>query len=287
MICVLLIGCTSPGTNEAEAAPEPGLSGGERPFEDTGLPEGPTWSLDEVAARLAEVLSQPAPTSGSMALSYEELMGHRSLTCPQAETASLDIWVVWASAGSPCTTEEGWTWYGIANGAGGCSSADGMEDVQVGALVSFEATDPQGEVFEAGGTFHQACRFSEREGECEGALTGAFHYPAATGWLADGVESALYVGDTWEGDRHELLYDGGVTRGGLSLAFHELRVTPEHVEGRIALRDPTDYWYEMMLTADSGGCGQMSWRGEVLGEVCIDASAWNAPIPHPEKACRP
>jgi hypothetical protein len=287
MVWALLTACTSPGTTDAEASPEPGLTGGERQFEDTGLPAGPAWSLEEVAARLAEVLSEPAPTSGGMALSYEELMSHRTLSCPQAEMPTLDAWVVWASQGAPCTTEEGWSWYGLANGAGGCMTGDGIDQVDVGALVSFEATDPQGQVFAAGGTFYQGCSFSESEGACVGALTGAFHYPAASGWLADGVEAALYIDDTWEGDRHELLYDGGVTRGGVSLAFGELRVTPESVEGRIALRDPTDYWHEMTLTADSGGCGQMSWRGEAEGEVCIDASAWNAPIPLPERACKP
>jgi hypothetical protein len=186
MVWALLTACTSPGPTDAEASPEPGLTGGERQFEDTGLPAGPAWSLEEVAARLAEVLSEPAPTSGGMALSYEELMSHRTLSCPQAEMPTLDAWVVWASQGAPCTTEEGWSWYGLANGAGGCMTGDGIDQVDVGALVSFEATDPQGQVFAAGGTFYQGCSFSESEGACVGALTGAFHYPAASGWLADG-----------------------------------------------------------------------------------------------------
>lgn len=281
VLTLVLIACSA----QVDPASPNGLSGGERPFEDTGAPDGPELPAEAVGAALAQVFSQPAPTSGSMALSYEALMTHRTLTCPQAERNTLDPWVVWAAEGSPCTTEAGWTWFGLANGMGSCEERDGEQIIDVGALVSFQATDPEGNTFVAGGTFYQGCTLRDSEGSCSGALTGEFVYPGASDWLYDGADAALYFTDSWEGARHELVFDGGISLPAGDVVFHELTVTPEEAQGRLGLRDPTGYWHEMTLEAGAGGCGALTFRGEPEGELCVDLAVWNTGLPQPEAVC--
>lgn len=282
MVFLMLLAACDAGE---EGSAEPGLSGGARTFADTGEADEPALSGEEAGAALARFFAAAPPTSGSMALSYEALMTHRTLSCPAAEHPTLDPWVVWAAEGAPCTTESGWTWFGLANGMGSCEEVDGQQRVNVGALVSFRATDPDGNDFVAGGTFEQGCTFSDAEGACTGSLTGGFSYPAASGWLKQGAEAALYFTDRWEDARHELTYDGGIALGADSVVFHELTVTPEEAHGRIGLRDATGYWHEITLEEGSGGCGTLVWRGRAEGELCLDLGEWNAPLAQPEAVC--
>ena len=280
MFTLLLVACSA----ETEPTESPAGEDG-RVFVDTGEPEAPALQLAEVGAFLNGRFAETAPSAGSMAVAYTELMGHRTLTCPKAEYATLKTWVVWAAEGEDCTTEDGWVFSGLANAQGACEKIDGGTMVDVGVLASFQVTDPDGLLFYGGGSFNQRCEWTDAEGWCDGALTGAFGYGAVEGWLGEGIDSSVFVTDTWVGEDHELTYSGGLGFADGDVTFQELVVNAQGATGGLSVRDPTGYWHELEFAENGGGCGQLRWRGQPEGELCLDLSVWRAPIERVESTC--
>lgn len=245
----------------------------------------PDWSREVVAAFLEDRLARLRPDSEPIVLAYDTLMGHREFGCPLAEVATLAHWVTWANDSSGvCTTDAGWTWFGLADGHAYCELDDtGTSLVDIGALVSFDVYGPAGEHDFAGGTFGQSCVWTAEAGECEGWLTGSFLFSMESDWLAEGIEASVFILDTWEGDAHTILLDGGAGYGEGDIAFQSLTLSDAGSEGGLSVRDPTGYWHELDVDAD--GCGNLTWRGLDEGTLCLDFSTWSLPLGRAEYVC--
>jgi hypothetical protein len=242
--------------------------------EDVGAPE---WDPEQVAGFLSSQLARRMPEPRPAIEAYNELLSHAEPGCPTFERADTIGWIGWAGVyGTTCTTSEGWQWFGLAQAGAGCElDSVGVSMLDFGQVASYLITSPTGEVNEGGGSFGQRCEWTSAAGTCSGWFTGSFTYPIASDWLAEGAEGAVFVESSWEGETFRVELDGGMGYQAGTLGFDALVLSPEGVSGGIAVRDPGGYWHELPL--DSDGCGNLGWRGQDEGRVCLDFSGWLSP----------
>lgn len=184
-------------------------------------------------------------------------------------------------------------WYGECDSAGGTgfqgygghqlySDDNYWQEVvyTTGSVVT-----PDGHVFEGGGTAYRGGGTDVLSDTTTGymGVLGSFAYDAPdAGWLSTGDAT---LEKQWQrGEWGQLVaFGGAVTVDERAVAFNSVYVLNVgcaiEPSGVVSVRGE-DGWYdvlfdtdfEAMLPSDCDGCGEAWYRGERVGEVCIDVS---------------
>ncbi len=281
MITILFgfFACAGSVEPPADDAPEQD-TGGTHPAID---PPRQTLVLteEEALATVEATLAEGLPDVLDLHALYEEVMGHRELGdpgCPIYENRdSTGPGGNWFDRG--CTTAEGWTYFGNAIGLHITGlNPDGLPIDSVGALASYQITDPNGAMFVGGGGYNLE-RVLVEDGRISlfGTFGGSYVYPGVEGWLHDGVEVSLFfegeLNQNGVGDSPgQVRIDGGVGRAEGQLSFRELiieRGETMRLGGQIDLRDPSGYWFHLALEGSERPCGTLWAEGIDPHDVCL------------------
>lgn len=254
--------------------------------------EGLADSLQAAIDRVPKLRAEPAVEA------YRLAMLSARPTCPRtyADGTSAQFWMDTCSTAEGASFEGYSTWYAYEDHSmGGATLWDG--DVLWG---NARISTPQGYRFEGGGTLYDLHGEGEVEGKSfeawYGVVSGVFGWngPGADGtWLVDTVTPAVRA--IWtrfvesEGRRAEV--EGSVPLADVpmtSATFTAIQLADTVLgaacdlepSGSVSLRDGSGYWYDVTFhgaeaeEALCDGCGTVTFRGEVVGEVCVDWSPW-------------
>lgn len=100
---------------------------------------------------------------------------------------------------------------------------------------------------------------------------GHFVDPAFDGLLGAGVSGMMNATGTFARlDGYEGTLDGSLAGGGAMVDLDGISFTRKCTgpSGTLSVRDPSGGWWRVELPDDCGGCGPLSWNGEVVGESC-------------------
>lgn len=309
---ILLSACSAPLTPAEEPALEWVVPGEEpapeaaaeepSPYTYPGEAPDPVGAYDEAAVSdaLQQAIDGIFAFRGKPGLdAYLAAMNAARPSCPTTygDSADTSFWM------DTCSTSDGATFEGYATYAAydahpmGSSTWDG--DVMWGNASIRTAL---GYVFEGGGTLYDL----RGEGEVEGKATESWYSvisgiyswdgPGDAGtWLESAVTPSVRVLFTRvvEIDGHRAEVSGSVPLDDPafgSATFSEVVIASESVgwncasepSGSVSLRDAEGYWYdvsfhgsnEVVEEALCDGCGTVSFRGEVVGQACVDWSPW-------------
>ena len=246
--------------------------------EDLDDPE-PAWSLEEVSAQLDSVLSRGMPNPVQMEDRYTTLLfDHGDGDCPGGHGDGDDFFHL------SCTTEEGYTFEGIALRA---RNRDVLPGVVVDSWslsgdfsIGYPSSDHAESTFlrGAGGI---ASSGTTRDGVLDWFMSwnGSWSDDPTEGWMQEGVSILLEAtGGVTADDRRHLVVNGGLAVGEAdlyleSVGFDEGSACLGKATGTIWLREPSGYWYTWALGDDCDGCGRVVFSDSLeMGEVCLDLS---------------
>jgi hypothetical protein len=264
---------TEGGGTEDSAAP-PADSG---TYTAPATTETPALPRAELEARLAEAAAAVlALDVGPIGAAYDRQRASGDAVCP---------------GDYPLYDANDLYWYGSCESASGgsFSGAAYVYATETGAYdawaYSLYATmvHPDGSRLSAAGYFAQTIERTATAEALTVSLTGSFSYDGPTQpgtWLEQGLKPEIGVyryADVYGG---RYLYVDGALSGltdETTVAFDELNLTNGYgclePVGTASVRWGGD-WFDATFGEDCDGCAPVSWRGTVLGEVCIDASAW-------------
>gem|GEM_PF-1266104 len=253
--------------------------------------------VEQVEAKLREVVNGVRELNAEpIFAAFERSMALASGTCPGGTTSRTK-----RNWRANCTTPGGtlfdgnmnYTYYEEGSGYhGDILSGDGQ--VQTASGSTFRV---------AGGALNwwdEQTRYGMQYEEWYSYIAGTFSYDGtgSTGsWTTSGITPNLTMtfGETREADARWGSVGGVMTLSDPdfgAVSYGDLQVWNEawgaecwaEPQGMIALRGNDGYWYEATFhggTEDTDlslcdGCADLEWRGEVLGEVCVDFSDWLA-----------
>lgn len=262
-ILLALGACTGETTSTDPADPQ-----------DTGAWEPPEheqvearYSPEEVLATLDAHVAAGLPSPHVSKALYLEFMAEGDETCP-ADDSQLDDTKVPLSG---CWSESGYGYAGIA------VLLENSDEAVYGYQLfgDFQLTDPDGEVFEAGGVTGFQAQVDESSRTALVELTGSWVYPPSPHWLGEGYSGTLKIAAReGSGEDRRLNVSGGWQRPDSALYTPELlldsTVCPEAAPtGTVQLRDPSGGWWTVDFGDACSGCGTLAWAdGTEHGEVC-------------------
>lgn len=192
------------------------------------------------------------------------------------EEGDEDCPVLMDAAFSPqdCTSQSGTHFYGLAF----YQEHDRIQD-QPGYLfamqASFELRRPGEGSFSAGGGFGYEVLAPPNEPTVWMAFVqGSFEYAHAPGWLGEGVTSGLAIRGSHDGPDYRMNIEGGSGQEETYIFWDSVDVDSQvcdgHPLGRIGARGPGPAWTWWTLDERCNGCGDVEYKGESLGEFCLD-----------------
>jgi len=236
---------------------------------DTGTPDLPTITQDPVTATMSaedvvqaieKALSTP-PDPGPIVDTYIELMAAGDDTCPGTENVITDTWLY------GCVSETGYSYAGITDWTDEETDIGGQLAQLTVLAGDFWIDTPDGHQLEGGG---HAARV-KNNGIWIGAMAGSWRWTAGADWLSYGYSGNLVI------ESIESLFismEGAVDINGTYITAHNLiwyNVCDGGTEGALSLRDPSGGWYRIEFEACTP-CGNLTFQGSDMGEVCIDFS---------------
>lgn len=264
MIALVLACVSAPDVDTAAAPPDTAAA-----FDLT--PPPPAWTAADVEARVAAALAYglPDPVVTDEHYRYEFSQGDG--ICPPSPAPEVGFSMPQYS----CVSEGGTIFYGVAGYAVDFDLDPATDDWQMG-ICSFAITSPTGDVFTCGGTYGYS-----KEATADGWAIRAFvqamiAWPGGPAWAELGTSAAFEVsGATVEGGVAYTL-EGALAYGDTDLYFDALDYDPGRCGGLPAyegrLRDPSGYWYRFSGGETCDPCGSLTYEGQDLGAVCVDAS---------------
>ncbi len=232
-------------------------------------PPTPTLTAEDVAARIEDtllLLGWPVPTT--LRDTYLDALAEGDPDCP----GDPELMISPVTAMEGCQAESGWRYSGNA-------LYSSLGDAEVGPVsswnltVDIRLTDPQGDIFSAGGgVYFRMEHGTGEERRYELTLYGTWLYTGAEGWLGAGISADIIGMGGWDEDSSRHTISGGLGVGDADLFFDDFSVGGddcEALQGTVMLHDTIGYWYEISL--DCGSCGSLSFAGEPMGEICLDA----------------
>jgi hypothetical protein len=225
--------------------------------EDTG-PE-PEWSASEVEDGLAAALAYHLPAFPLVSRTWDELSSHGDGLCPPTPNG-FDI-----IGGAGCTSEDGYTFSGIAGHVDGWNGSSFVFQV----YGDFVITDAAGRHFSVGGS--NTAIVDEKDGTTtlQHTFLGSMQYEDGEAWLADGTSAAAWIEATIAEDGATSVHlEGGYRVGPWSIYFDDVTVADGCATGSTRLRDDRGYWYD--LAYENCACGPVTFEGTDLGSACAD-----------------
>jgi hypothetical protein len=271
---VAVVGCGGRGSPVAGAND----SDSSRPTEDTAwmsypsTQPTPSLSLDDVSATLTEVAGYGSVNTLDIAYAFQAVMEHGGDACPSGVALSFSLVL-------GCTTQEGWTYAGIA--WLDVTEADPISGAPLTYYLGgdFEIQDPDGGSFEGGGETTVTTTRSDGRLESEISYKGTWRDDSDKGWLGRGISGVFEATVVNSDDEHLATLDGGLAIGDKVMNFDNTVFDdldcPSGLKGTIGVRDDQGYWYEWRLGDDCDECGDVVFHGEQeMGELCLDVSQW-------------
>lgn len=299
---LLLLACASDPAPERDPATDPPAYD----VSDYAEDDRPIAAFDQAATEAAlqaaidGALASPAPP---VLTGYQAALAWATDACPSLyETEGNLFWY------DTCTTEAGARFDGYGTYIvyeGEDAYGDGV--LYDGAVVYGlgRVTDPDGNVFEAGGAAG-ALEGTSDEGVTVfiSVIEGGFAWDAPEAedtWLSTDLSPSLtiYAAVLAAYDLHYVNLNGGLN--GLSVVDEDAALLPtatfdnvtladelvgfpcdQEPAGTIAVRDTTGAWFsvrfdvseELQLTGACDGCGEVTLNGQVVGEACADFKSW-------------
>ena len=264
--------------------------------EDTPAPafdeEAVGAAVEDALARLVEL------HAGPLLDGYDVVATHQTDDCPAVyEDDGFEYWY------DSCETEDGTQFEGYA---GLYSYADYESDGfvyngrQLLAVASVVTSD--GETFQGAGTASHLTATADELTLYYTTFDPGFSWDGASAegtWLADGLDPGLYVYRySFSGVLAQVYVTGSLSlpAGGAieALAFDDVMVgnelagvtCPEELAGTLSVLDTEGRWIDLVFDVSDDlwaaevpgcdGCGTAWYRGEQLGQVCVDPSALGA-----------
>ncbi|MDP6932103.1 MAG: hypothetical protein QGG40_04265 [Myxococcota bacterium] len=290
-----LSGCRNDATDTGDVLPGPYI------YDDDGLPE-PSFDAESVSEAVTATVQTLLTINATPLLqAYHLGMDQSDEGCPTYYDADdLDLWL------DDCTAESGASFDGYMYHAEyeDYEASDGVvSDGEAFAGVA-RITDSDGYTFDASGTVSELIGVGTNDEDVfQLTVSGSFswdHPGAESTWLADGLspDLSLYAAHY---DSGGLQGNGMYITGGFSgltgevttvyldevLIVDELLGTncEDEPSGTISVRDQDGYWYDVMFDGPTfeefevdeetcDGCGSAWFRGEYVGDACVDFSPW-------------
>ena len=286
---VALLGCTA----EPEPAEPLAYDATDYVVPDDTTAE-PAMALSDIETALSDVLPMLPELSSSPALdAYLAAMEGAEEDCP--------TWYIEAEGSywyDYCYTEAGDAYEGYVYEA---TLYDYADPYNVGWVWDIHEVAASATVLSGGHFFSGSGSLSMTTGTGPDGASGLSTYVGGTftwdgpeaddTWMADGVRPSLYM---WQGtfpiiSAHDIYLEGSITGlGGTAdtVALTEVYIASrsagwpcaEEPQGTISLRGDEGYWYDVIFDPYEvcDGCGEVWFRGDRLGEACVDLSDWVA-----------
>ena len=266
---LLLLACSSGSPEEAEPTSPHNHSTPTVTQQDTGTPSLPDITQDPATATMApeevvrtiEAALLTPPDPGPIVDTYIDLMTSGDDTCPGTENVITDTWLY------GCVSETGYSYAGITDWTDGETDVGGGSAHLTVLAGDFWIDTPEGHQLEGGG---HAVRVTN-ESLWMGELAGSWRWTGGPEWLAYGYSGNLVI----EYFQSIFIYmRGAVDINGTYITAHDLAwytACDGGVEGALSLRDPSGGWYRIEFEACTP-CGNLSFQGNDMGEVCVDFS---------------
>lgn len=304
MLLPLLLACSVdpddsalPATEEEEYVPAPYI------VEEESPPES-AFSASEVEAALGEAISLAMSLTGQPVFpAYFAVMEGADDACPNYYESEGNVY--WYDV---CTSEQGTAFNGYSFYYYYDHYYIGDEAYTGDALFGVaQVQDDDGHLFQAGGTAYDLIVEGDGYQYWYSVAQGGFSYDGreANGtWLEDGLAPDMlqYVYYVPSVDARGYVMQGSVSglTGGFSAAvFDGIQILDEVLGqyfgancseepgGIVSMRDEAGNWYDILFDGPSNasattpegmcdGCGEAFFRGESVGQVCVDFTVLNA-----------
>lgn len=246
--------------------------------QDLDDPE-PAWDLTEVGTQLEAALSGGMPNPVHLEARYTELLfEHGNMECPGGHGDGDDFFHLF------CTTEEGYTFEGIA-----LRSRKEIVDIGVALQqwslsgdfsIGYPAdTYGEGQMLKGAGGLSSHGETQDEAMQWWMSWNGSWSDSATEGWLAKGVSLLMsYEGGVTTDNRRYLTATGGLAIGQTDLYLDEVRWDESgpclgKTTGDLSIREPSGHWYTWSLGDDCDGCGEVVFSDSLdMGELCLDLS---------------
>lgn len=266
---LLLLGCTSgPGDDSAPAAEDTVWFATDRP---TAV-FTPSEVEAEAERAFAEGMIFPFEQPRWIDALIEEFADDDGDSCihPVESTETADTWTLFGKVECTGAVHRTYgTWLLETSREKPDSS---MSRVKVVHLYSFWGeTIATGGLVEGGGAVNMLV---EQRGESlaiQSQFGGHFVDSAFDGLLGAGVSGMMNATGTFARlDGFEGTLNGSMAGGGAMVDLDGISFTRQCVgpSGTLSVRDPSGGWWQVDMPDDCGGCGPLSWNGEVVGESC-------------------
>ena len=298
LLPLLLLACSGgglvidPGPEEPAPYIDPAVSQAVPALDATAV----QIALDEVFAVIWDFQAQPVLDA------YDRVNAHADTDCPRIypdyDSDFGDAWY-WFEA---CTSEAGADYSGFVYGVDfdGLAS-DGLVFSGGGMFAAGEVTDPQGRRWEGNGTVYSytAADVAETYHLSALVMAGTWSWDGDDGqsWMSTGLEPDFTASASWFSalGAGAVGFDGGLF--GLSgamdtvvmdgVVLYDEALAPScslEPSGTISVRDVAGNWFDVVydgpealedpVNADwCDGCGGAWYRGDPVGEICLDFSA--------------
>ena len=246
-------------------------------------------ALQGIVDRVMDVRAQPVQAA------YDSVMAGQSGGCPNYyDSPDGTYWF------DQCTADTGAAFSGYVFAYGGYDAIDPYSGLPMDYWVAYGGATVDtaaGQRFELAGNAYWSATESPDGNAYQSLVQGTFGWdgPEAAGtWMGDPVDPDLYwyaasfpqVGGTY------LYVEGALGVGPEAVAFDGVQIgrfvgfsCEAEPGGTVGVRVADGSWYDVQFhgptdakpdvaPADCDGCGDVSYRGEPMGQVCIDWSSW-------------
>jgi hypothetical protein len=250
-----LLACTAdPKSTQTPATDSSDSSGNTVLFERPA----PQWTAEEVESRLISALAGGVPDPVTLIDSYFALIETATTPdCPTFYGNNMEA--------LPGCRANDWYWGGVAVLV--------LEEQQSSMVADFYATrvnEGTGETLTyTGGGMTGIIHQANEEMRGGMVVTGTWGYPESTGWLQSGISVNITV-IIGPDDASPNTLNGALGIGDSYMSFLGMELDPGACApaGTLQLRDPSGYWYDLAFDASCGGCVEVFWGEESLGQSC-------------------
>jgi len=240
----------------------------------------PDWTATDVAAALDDALAAGVVQALPVFDAYESYMEQREDRCPSMENPDAEgVTGVWQT--DHCETAAGYVFEGFAFYNSECVTPEendmepGVGMRSQGLVSQYRLEDPAGNEMEGGGDSSHECRWdTDGSISCFDQIGGSYLAQGTEAWLDAGVESSLFMFHDNDAKGRRTAIDGGVGLPSVDLSFDGLVVDWDQCDGQasgtVAVRDPSGWWFSLVLPGDCSGCGELWLGDDDLGELCVD-----------------
>jgi hypothetical protein len=231
----------------------------------------PSWGPDEVEAAIKDGLVDGFPDVWSQRDGYFDMLAHGDARCPGHEDYIDDTWLY------GCTADSGYWFEGISEYFTMDQTTD--EAVYKSWVIAgdFEFRDAHGRALTVGGgtmveEWHQ---LDNSRSEWLTEFQGTWIDQSGDGWLTEGVSGSTQVHLTLSPEDAQIQIIGAAGFSGIHLYAERLQLRRScdwGMSGDLSIRDPSGGWHKIDLGPSCTRCGELSFEGESLGEVCPDLS---------------